>query len=457
MVRFQGTTPPEVLSMLAEQVSGWDVDELWVGCSGNFTIERALASLGLPIHSNDVTLYSTFVGHWLEGDTKFAPELSRKALWFFPYAADYQGTMVDRVATGLMLAGYADFTKNKNPYYERMLDAVADQWEKLHFKQVEKLEAMSTRLASYSCEDVTTWVERMPERAGFISFPPFWSDGYDKMFEQFATLYDWEQPEFEDVAPQTSSGEATGNAPKLLQTVMEQDHWLLMSNERHEDLEEYLFARAATTSLAVPIWGYVYPPQHRHSRNFNDKSVYEDVLMRRLVSGEEIGDRLWLTELNPAQFRSLRAQYMDMRIPPAQSFDQCFGVVVGERLIGAFATGGAAPGANTSGTNEAYILSDFSVGPTDYKHLSKLVLCAIQSREFKAIAERRVSHQVREVYTSAFTDNPTSMKYRGVFQLHKRMELKGAAHKYCLQYKTEAGRWSLDEAFDYWRRKWAKR
>jgi hypothetical protein len=47
--------------------------------------------------------------------------------------------------------------------------------------------------------------------------------------------------------------------------------------------------------------------------------------------------------------------------------------------------------------------------------------------------------------TTAFTDKPVSMKYRGVFDLHSRTEGR-------LNYLGEAGKWSLEDALTWWRK-----
>ena len=366
--------------MIYEQVSGWDdeIDQLWIGCSGNFTLERALFSLGHPIHSCDVTIYTAMLGDWLSGG-EFTGTLTEKAHRLFPQAAEFQETQVDKVATGLLLAGAADFVKDEvnNAYYKRMIGATNEQWESRHEQQVIKLANMSVALASYSSEDLTTWLPRIPATAGFVSFPPFWSEGYDKMFENLNTLYEWEDPEFEDISSTGADGETSGNENKIIDLLEGHPHWVLMSNERIERLEDLLFARSATTSLAVPIWGYAYPRQSGTSRNMTDRSLYEPVLLPRLQVGMEIGEDISLILMSIRQFRTLRAQYMDPRIEQAYMLDRCFGVVVGDRIVGAFASMGSAPGSNKGGTCEAYAISDFAVGPTDYKHLSKLIVMAI--------------------------------------------------------------------------------
>ncbi len=48
--------------------AAWSCSDIYSGCSGNFTIERILASEGrFRLHGNDVTLYSSALGRYFAG------------------------------------------------------------------------------------------------------------------------------------------------------------------------------------------------------------------------------------------------------------------------------------------------------------------------------------------------------------------------------------------------------
>jgi hypothetical protein len=110
------------------------------------------------------------------------------------------------------------------------------------------------------------------------------------------------------------------------------------------------------------------------------------------------------------------------------------------------------------------LLSDFPVTPTEYQKLAKLVLIAALSKESKLLAERITGKRTRALTTTAFSKNPVSMKYRGLFQLIKRKENKidldglDLATAYSLQpyelnYGARMGDWSLQEGLDIWKKK----
>lgn len=160
--------------------------------------------------------------------------------------------------------------------------------------------------------------------------------------------------------------------------------------------------------------------------------------------------------LKPEEFAELRAFYLNARIMPASS--DGYAVVVDGKIVGAFAfqfsiqhdTGDA-----------VYMLSDFAVAPTSYRRLSKLVLMAALSTEAKRIAERMGRRRIRYVITSAFSNKPVSMKYRGLFALTGRRvldedEQKLNGHSFLLSYRALAGQWALQDVLALWRERFEK-
>ena len=112
-----------------------------------------------------------------------------------------------------------------------------------------------------------------------------------------------------------------------------------------------------------------------------------------------------------------------------------------------------------------YLLSDFPIAPTKYKRLAKLVLYAALSRESKMLAERLTNHRICSLVTTAFSKNPVSMKYRGLFRLLNKKELPGVEdgetdmskiyynQGYQLNYGAAMGEWTLADGLAMWKKK----
>ena len=58
---FTGTTPPEVRNLLNKVLQDYNGKDIFIGCSGNFTVDRLAHHNGFNVHSNDVSLYSRII------------------------------------------------------------------------------------------------------------------------------------------------------------------------------------------------------------------------------------------------------------------------------------------------------------------------------------------------------------------------------------------------------------
>jgi hypothetical protein len=97
-------------------------------------------------------------------------------------------------------------------------------------------------------------------------------------------------------------------------------------------------------------------------------------------------------------------------------------------------------------TRGIYMLSDFVIA-SPIKRLSKLLLLSTRTKELQEILREKFIQAVDFILTTAFTDKPVSMKYRGVYDLMKRGEG-------FLQYTTPAGAFTNEEVIKTWIRKY---
>lgn len=93
-----------------------------------------------------------------------------------------------------------------------------------------------------------------------------------------------------------------------------------------------------------------------------------------------------------------------------------------------------------------WLKSDFVI-TSDTPKLSKLLIMAMKKKDFQFELNARFKTNIEEITTTVFTDKPISMKYRGVFNLHKRENGK-------LIYRTHLGLYANDKELvkDYLKR-----
>ena len=68
----------------------------------------------------------------------------------------------------------------------------------------------------------------------------------------------------------------------------------------------------------------------------------------------------------------------------------------------------------------------------------------VLSKAVQIDLEQCTCSRVKVIGTTAFTNKPVSMKYRGLFEVHNRGESY-------INYFGQAGRWSLEEGFQWWK------
>jgi hypothetical protein len=262
----------------------------------------------------------------------------------------------------------------------------------------------------------------------------------ERLYKGLDELFVWDRPEYEVFDPELG-------LPRLLASIDRLRHWLIGTQEPLPELESQLRGRSQTR-LGVEFYVYASDaPTRRTARRVKT----EPVPIRRLSRGDALTGSPRLIQLSPPQFNALRSQYLNPTITPADA-DVCYGLMLGDVLVGAFALTLNSPFSRMrNGSEQAYLISDFPVAPTDERRLSKLIVMAILSREVKQLAERACNRRIRVIVTTAFSDRPVSMKYRGLLTLTGRKDAKQAKHgRRLLNYAGDAGRWSLEEGYELW-------
>jgi hypothetical protein len=443
---FHGSIPADLRSIIYEHAASWPDTDLYVGCSGNFTIERVLhARPGerRPIHGNDVQAYSSALGWWLAGqplDYRLKDEHRDVLGWLEPYL----GTPTDVLASLMLGTRFLQYVGRSGVYHQRMVRATIGQFPTMHAKTVAKLNALTVRLASYYCGDVLDYLrDVVPDDAPVAMFPPFYAGDYESQFAGIDEFFDWPAPTYK-VLDEDAKEEIIG-------AVLDRPHWILGLHIARDELRPWLRGVVQTSNRGLPIYVYASSGARRVVRPVQQVSP---ILMPKIRPDEDLGDGMALHVLTGGQFAAIRSQFMSKTILPGSPLLAC-GVSVDRRIIGAFAY--LPPKFDRSC---AYLMSDFPVSWTRYRRLAKLIVMAAASREAQLLLQRSLSKRLTAWSTTAFTHHPNSAKYgRGIpgVTLQKRTEPAGdGIHRFQLQYGGPLGGWTLAEALAEWTRRHAK-
>jgi len=454
---FHGSIPASVQQILGDIVKGWKVSDIYVGCSGNFTIERVLQGVtAASLHSNDVTIYSCLLGDYFSGQ-KINARFKESYTGPMRFVRDYMKDDASIIAVAMLLSKMAVYLGSKpNAYYDKMIEAYTAQWKELFDATDTKMRNIKPFLKSFYAGDVIKWVDDVPPEQGFICYPPFYAGDYEKMFEVIESVIEWEPPKYDMVDKDKIF--------EMFRKLTKRDFFMFGTNDELPEFKEHLCGIAQTTNRGVPL--YVYAKANK-SRVILPNQNVSSLMVERLGENEDIGDGIKLIVLKSENFHALRSQYMNPYIKPGQE-SASYGVVVDNKLVGVFAFS-ASPTLSNWGkhieTPTMYLLSDFPIAPTKYKRLAKLVLYAALSKESKLLAERMSNKRMRSLITTAFSKNPVSMKYRGLFRLLNKKELPGVEEGetdmskiyynqgYQLNYGALLGQWTLKEGLEIWKKK----
>lgn len=454
---FQGAAPRELRSIIHEHAGGWNVDDVYVGCSGNFTIERTLRDVDrktpFRLHGCDVSIYTCALGATQAGDEfpiRVKPEHHDEWGWL----ADWGKDRDDQAATILLASRMLDGFGRENAYYQRLRDAHRADWPQLHARTKEKYRARAVNLASFAAQDLVDFMAQAPKRSAFVSFPPFYKGGYETMFHGLTEVFDWTPPQYADLDE--------ASIERVLKLAQDFDHWLIATNAKVPALGGFLRGTVQTAlygsreGLGARWW--VYSSSGR-KRVVGFQQKIEPIRAPRLTSTGELGDTLTLAPITAPEFKALRSVYLNPGIPPGYGLALPLAVAVDGRVIGAigYELSGQTKHSQKLDAPAAHLFSDFAIGPTRYPRLSKLVVAAALSQEALALAQRFCNHRLRSVWTMAFTNRPNSMKYRGILDVVSRKD-HGEEHpdhrfRYEVAYGAPAPRWTLEEAMAWWRAK----
>ncbi|WXK77043.1 hypothetical protein WAB15_14110 [Streptomyces sirii] len=427
-------------AIVRETASSWPRGPVYVPCCGNFTIERTLAGMGFALHSSDVSIYTTAVGWWLTKQPvgiHLRDESKDQLHWLADSLDDGVGT----VATMMLGTRFLASVGREGLWHERVVRSYRDQWKAKFAETVERLNGSDIELASYTVEDVRSWLQKVPRDAPVCSFPPFYGGGYEKLYEPLNAHFTWDAPEYEPLSD--------ADVVDVLGAITDRPYWLTASNHDVPKLHQYLRGVIKATPRAAPF--YVYASE-APTRIVAPRQPIEPVKAPRLRRGEEIAGPLKLALLKPGEFNALRSRYLNPRIAPGAA-NLAIALKDGNgKVLGVFAM---SPSSYTP--DEAYLLSDFAVTPTDYPRLSKLIVLAATSSETRLLCQRAFSRRIRAVSTTAFSNNPVSMKYRGLLQLTKRGPSNEDGWKFQLQYQGAMGEHTLTEALETWAKRWGAR
>jgi hypothetical protein len=429
---FIGSINAETRKWLGNNGPAFDGREIWVGCSGAFTVEQVLSRYApkAGIRGNDVSLYSSALGAYLSGQPFNLAVKEEKFAWLEPYLQDVEA----RAATVMVLFEVLKYEKADNLFKRRHWAHYLNNFGGFHQATVAKLRERKkeVRLEAYTTTDIYELLEEVPEDAVVIAFLPTYAGGYERMFKRLEEIFDWDRPVY---------GLIDAERKTAILEKMKQRDFLFLDDKEWPDLPLVAAVRKARMK---PV--YIYSnlealrlgvlKQQRHA---------EFVPFPRLRDDDEIRleSKLRLIPTTNKVVNYYRDVYLskgvgipaDGEVPLVAAVDgRVFGFLIYSRM---------------QGGGDVYLLADFVVNSERYRRLAKLLLLVTRTREVRRLLEEKFLLEIPRCRTMVFTDKPVSMKYRGLYKLARRDPGK-------LAYETDMGILNLDEVIPLWLKKFEK-
>lgn len=431
---FVGAINATVRTFLGNVAGVFNNHNVIVGCSGNFTSEAVLAAYSQPasVHSNDVSFYSCMAGAWLTG----SPLRFEIADEDYRWLESYFDSDTSRLAAIMVLLDMLDFDKRNTIHRKRMWQAYLDGFDTLHEQTVEKLDAVSIPIASYFAGDVFDHFQRFGDdpNAIFCCYAPTYSGGYERLYKRLEEIVTWEEPTYSMLDE---------DARNRLLAWMAERKYLWYDDRVIEGLTPVMKQRSGRSRTVYLYSNVVTTPavfDDRQPANLPNLPLAHSDLTLTAKS------RIWLHRIKASNLGRFKDAFLGKNIDFSQGM-WAFAVVVDGWVVGFLEFSKAQFG----GADGVYMLADFAIPGTRYKRLSKLVVMLSKSGETRRWLERAQCQRTRSLMTTAFTERPVSMKYRGILKLQKRGQTDSGEQ--FLNYGAVFDNLTWQEVYNQW---WTK-
>jgi hypothetical protein len=422
---FAESVPKPVLEQVSRVFPFTAFGEVYVCWSGVFRFEQlvAQASPTLKILGSDVGLLPSAIGTLAATGSCFPIEFIDRLAFVERHVAGEAAAV--RVAALLVAAemgrytGSSEFSALHLAHYEQAFPTYLS-------RAAEKLAAFlgNLRLDAFFTRDGREHAEQARQRgAAILAHPPL--KGSADPGSRFLAKYTrWAAPpstalDADDVAAWVRELDAAGAS------------YCVLTGAPVEGLKPAAAFR--TTSKRVV---HVYARTQRSSfarQAYTLRPFKYDALQASDIRPDS---RVEILAAGSGEMNFLKERYLAKNIAHVAGHLN-FLVYVDKKLAGGFIY----TRAKHDPTRTLYLLSDFSVSRE--RRVSKLVAMMATCRLTVAIAERKLLIAVQQIVTTAFTDKPISMKYRGIYELTGR----GPGH---LQYASAVRRQSPEEIYREW-------
>lgn len=450
---FLGSIAGPLRRILAEYAQDTRLPVL-LPCAGNFTVGSALRSGGYQgkVSGCDITMYTSALGCCIAGtplpasEREDCPDHLRGFL-------DFSNPRHLAASVAIML-DLRQVWKGTSVWHRRVLANYRKDWPRLMEKTLVKLDAYTSHLNqgegfAYTPQCALTFLEQADQQSAvFIAPPTFGSRDYINQERMLTAAVAWNPPPFQEI-----SFKDVG----IYERITSFTEWMIIMERPLPEVEKILGNPVAVVHKGRKSITYAYAGKAKKrivTRAYLNSSSPGPIFPGHArITGEESPG---IVRLDKKQTVRMNELFMSVRVDYfLADVALSLGLCLDKKLIGKLDFNltkhewalEVPPGAPT---RQIYLRSDLAV-PSCEPRLAKLILLFCQSHEVKRLIDECFDENYGFAVTTAFSRNPVSMKYRGIFALHKRLEDPDG---FRLNYYGQLGKHSMAEAFALWQKKY---
>ena len=370
---FIGSINAETRKWLGNNGAAFDGRQVYVGCSGAFTVEQLLTRYApkAKLWGNDVSLYSGVLGAYLT-DQAFPLEIAEENYaWLESFISDTEA----KAATVMVLFEMLKYEKDKNLFEHRHWMHYKTGFKRFHQATIAKLQERKkeTRMEAYTSRDIYDLVDDIPKDAVIIAFLPTYAGGYERMFKRLGEIFKWDEPSYGLIDEDRKK--------RIIMKMMERDY-LYLDDRQYPGLPMVAVVRKAWMK---PVYIYSNMAALRLAV-LKQQRFSEFAPFLRLSDQDEItpASKLIIAPTTNRIVNYFRDVYLSKGVGIPADGAAPFVVAVDGKVFGFLIF------ARMQGRGDVYLLADFVVDSTRYQRLAKLLLLVIQTKEIRQMIEERI-------------------------------------------------------------------
>lgn len=427
---FFGTLPDNARKVISKYIP-YFCEEINVICSGNFTIESTLRRNGYNgiINSSDVSLYSCSLG-WFLTDQDFALKINKE-----DWLEKYIDSPINKTATVLLMADSSRIYPRKNDYQKSRWNEFVKGWPILHDKMVKKITDFKSNVSINTFEPKDLHQKINDKCNGIVTgFMPTIFKGYEKLYSVLDEVFEWKKPPYE----------LFDNTEQFYKNFINKTRkWIIFSqheiSEIYNKFPDYVSVVEKNNKVNIYIYTNITTSNMYVRRKINTCPIdYMPIYEHEIKEDSNIE----LCAIDSPKFNYLREIYTAKNIKLTGSVQDRLIVLIDGHLAGliGFTLG-------KYQIDEIYVLCDIAFPSRFHNRLSKLIVMISLTHEVKERLDKKYINNFKSLLTTAFTNKPVSMKYRGILKLKNRKPGM-------LNYVGQLGQYSLREALQKWLKKY---